>query len=54
LEKQFPVPADVLGKAIVERLQENDCVEKGWILKGFPVTQDDVKLLKENGITPNR
>lgn len=54
LENPHSIPCEVLGEAIASRLKEEDCLTRGWILDGYPLTQDDAQVLKDFGINPNR
>jgi adenylate kinase len=36
------VPDEVIIGVVVERLKKEDCMEKGWLLDGFPRTRAQV------------
>ena len=38
---------------IAQRVQQRDCIERGWILDSFPQTITQAKLLANKGIIPN-
>lgn len=46
------VPDDVIIKIVLERLQQNDCVERGWLLDGFPRTVLQAQALISHGLLP--
>lgn len=46
--------SELVAAAIINRLKQRDCSENGWVLEGFPIKQQDMNLLKDNGIIPNR
>ena len=48
------VPDTVVIGMVKERLQERDCVQRGWLLDGFPRTATQVLALKEQGIEPDK
>lgn len=45
------VPDDVIIGVVRDRLKESDCVEKGWLLDGFPRTAAQAEALAEAGIS---
>jgi adenylate kinase len=47
------VPDSTIINVIVERLKESDCVEKGWLLDGFPRTGAQAEALAAAGAVPN-
>lgn len=47
------VPDETIINIILERLQQLDCVSKGWILDGFPMTQDQATAMRTVGIVPD-
>lgn len=47
------VPDETIIDIILERLQQLDCVSKGWILDGFPMTQDQASAMRTVGIIPD-
>lgn len=44
------VPDALIIGVVVERLKEPDCVERGWLLDGFPRTRGQADALFEAGI----
>lgn len=44
------VPDELIIKIIKERLQEDDCKERGWLLDGFPRTRAQADALIDAGI----
>ncbi|KAF0683367.1 Aste57867_24579 [Aphanomyces stellatus] len=46
------VPDDVIIGVILHRLEEDDCVQKGWLLDGFPRTQVQAAAMLEHNIVP--
>lgn len=38
---------------IAQRVQQKDCIERGWILDSFPQTISQARLLAQKGIIPN-
>lgn len=47
------VPDEVIINLILERLKEQDCVENGWLLDGFPRTHAQALALQEAGVVPD-
>lgn len=45
------VPDDLIISVIVERLQQVDCVQNGWLLDGFPRTKAQADALAASGMT---
>ena len=45
------VPDKLIIDIIIARLAENDCVENGWLLDGFPRTRGQADALAEAGLT---
>jgi hypothetical protein len=48
------VPDSIIIKVLVQRLEKQDCVQKGWVLHGFPRDLDQAQMLKKVGFSPNR
>ncbi|KAJ3158060.1 hypothetical protein HDU89_000443 [Geranomyces variabilis] len=47
-------PDDQILPLIVARLKREDCMNRGWVLDGFPRTRAQADALREKGIMPNR
>jgi len=47
------VPDSLIINVINERLKEKDCVEKGWLLDGFPRTRLQAEALGKTGQVPD-
>eukprot|EP00052_Salpingoeca_macrocollata_P023160 m.203152 g.203152 ORF g.203152 m.203152 type:complete len:469 (+) comp21973_c0_seq2:1678-3084(+) len=47
-----PVPDSLLTSLVLQRLQQPDCTEKGWILHGFPNTRRQSLALQTAGMLP--
>jgi len=45
------VPDEVIIGAVKDRLAEDDCVSKGWLLDGFPRTPAQADALAEAGVS---
>lgn len=48
------VPDSLILKVLSQRLCQQDCVERGWVLHGFPRDLDQAHLLDTMGHKPNR
>ncbi|KAL2913970.1 hypothetical protein HK105_206561 [Polyrhizophydium stewartii] len=47
-------PSGFLVELISSRLKKKDCIDRGWILDGFPLSRADADALKAKGVVPNR
>jgi len=47
------VPDDVIIGVVKDRLAEEDCTQKGWLLDGFPRTPAQADALAASGINPD-
>lgn len=47
------VPDELITGVVVDRLQQPDCVEKGWLLDGFPRTAIQAEALQNAGMDPD-
>ncbi|KAJ1476287.1 adenylate kinase-domain-containing protein, partial [Baffinella frigidus] len=48
------VPDEVMIGIVNARLAEKDCVEKGWLLDGFPRTAAQAEAIKKGGHTADK
>ncbi|OBS81644.1 hypothetical protein A6R68_20191 [Neotoma lepida] len=48
------MPDSIITKALAERLSQQDCIQKGWVLHGFPRDLDQARMLTSMGYSPNR
>ncbi|XP_032113587.1 adenylate kinase 8 isoform X4 [Sapajus apella] len=48
------VPDSLLVKVLSQRLDQQDCIQRGWVLHGFPRDLDQAHLLNSLGYNPNR
>lgn len=48
------VPDSIVLTILRERLAQLDCVSRGWVLHGYPVTREQAEQLDRTGFTPNR
>ncbi|XP_010625709.1 adenylate kinase 8 isoform X1 [Fukomys damarensis] len=53
-DKEMPVPDNVIVKVLKGRLDQPDCVQRGWVLHGFPQDLDQAHMLASLGYSPNR
>nr|XP_030694315.1 adenylate kinase 8 isoform X1 [Globicephala melas] len=53
-EKETAVPSYVIMKVLKQRLDQQDCVERGWVLHDFPRDRDQACLMDSMGYKPNR
>jgi len=49
-----PLPDKIVVKLLSERLVKPDCVEKGWVLDGVPVTKGQAQQLVAEGHVPDK
>lgn len=54
LQRKTMLPDALMVKLVRERLQQSDCVERGWVLRGFPRTREQAAMLRAAGLEPNR
>eukprot|EP01036_Dinobryon_divergens_P028068 gene28068-36955_t len=47
------VPDEVIIDVVVERLKQDDCVTRGWLLDGFPRTKSQADALLAAGMVPD-
>ncbi|XP_069438201.1 adenylate kinase 8 isoform X5 [Ovis canadensis] len=53
-EKEIAVPDNIIMKVLKQRLDQQDCVERGWVLHGFPRDLDQAHTMDSQGYKPNR
>ncbi|XP_059958677.1 adenylate kinase 8 [Mesoplodon densirostris] len=53
-EKETAVPDYIIMKVLRQRLDRQDCVERGWVLHGFPRDRNQACLMDSMGYKPNR
>ncbi|XP_060269740.1 adenylate kinase 8 isoform X7 [Ovis aries] len=53
-EKEIAVPDNIIMKVLKQRLDQQDCVERGWVLHGFPRDLDQAHTMDSLGYKPNR
>ncbi|XP_055255977.1 adenylate kinase 8 isoform X3 [Moschus berezovskii] len=53
-EKEIAVPDHIIMKVLKQRLDQQDCVERGWVLHGFPRDLDQAHMMDHLGYKPNR
>jgi adenylate kinase len=45
------IPDEKIAEVVVQRLQADDCRERGWVLDGFPRTLNQAKLFSQCGLS---
>jgi adenylate kinase len=48
------VPDSIITKVLADRMEQQDCIQKGWVLHGFPRDLDQARMLNSMGYNPNR
>ena len=43
------VPDEEMIEMVLERLQKDDCINKGWVLDGYPRTKTQAEMLVKAG-----
>uniref|UniRef100_A0A673VTP1 Adenylate kinase 8 n=1 Tax=Suricata suricatta TaxID=37032 RepID=A0A673VTP1_SURSU len=51
-QKTKTVPSTLLIRLVQERVSEEDCVRRGWILDGIPETREQALMIQTLGIAP--
>lgn len=54
LDNGDKVPDEVVVPLVAQRLQQPDCLAKGWLLDGFPRSQMQAKMLADAGVVPDK
>ncbi|EGD80409.1 hypothetical protein PTSG_11054 [Salpingoeca rosetta] len=52
VDRGMMVPDNLFTKLVVQRLWEQDCVTRGWVLDGFPLTRAQAEGLSKAGFVP--
>lgn len=53
MDKGELVPDDIIIQAVLDRISQPDCQERGWLLDGFPRTAAQANSLVKMGIVPD-
>ncbi|KAM9206916.1 adenylate kinase 8 isoform 2-T2 [Dugong dugon] len=53
-EKKMAVPDNIILKVLTKRLNQQDCIQRGWVMHGYPRDLDQAHLLESLGHKPNR
>ncbi|KAM8943305.1 adenylate kinase 8 isoform 3-T3 [Lycaon pictus] len=53
-QKEMAVPDSIIMKVLSQRLSQQDCIQRGWVLHGFPKDLDQAHMLNSLGYQPNR
>ncbi|XP_032722035.1 adenylate kinase 8 [Lontra canadensis] len=53
-QKEMAVPDSIIMKVLSHRLSQQDSIQKGWVLHGFPRDLDQAHMLNSLGFQPNR
>lgn len=53
MERGSLVPDEIITQLVIDRISQPDCLEKGWILDGYPRTPGQAEALKKLGIIPD-
>ena len=53
MERGALVPDEIITHIVLDRISRSDCLERGWILDGYPRTQAQAETLKDLGINPD-
>ncbi|KAK6195868.1 hypothetical protein SNE40_001206 [Patella caerulea] len=54
VQKKIMVPDSLVLNILKDRLSQLDCVTRGWVLHGYPVTREQAEQLEKEGLVPNR
>ncbi|XP_033099160.1 adenylate kinase 8-like [Anneissia japonica] len=54
VNRNMPIPDNLILKLLEDRLSQIDCVTSGWVLRGFPRTREQAENLSTAGYEPNR
>ena len=53
MERGALVPDEIITRIVLDRISRPDCLERGWILDGYPRTLAQAETLKQLGIVPD-
>ena len=53
MERGALVPDEIITHLVIDRISHSDCIERGWILDGYPRTKTQAESLKQLGIVPD-
>jgi len=53
-EAKETVSDDLMMKLVVDHLSQGDCLTKGWVLDGFPRSEEQLVQLNDNLIVPDK
>ena len=45
--------AEEVAQCLIDRLLEDDCIEQGWLLDGFPASAIEINALVKSGLKPH-
>lgn len=53
MERGALVPDEIITHLVLDRISQTDCIERGWVLDGYPRTEAQAESLKQLGIVPD-
>ncbi|KAJ3044659.1 Adenylate kinase 8, partial [Rhizophlyctis rosea] len=53
-ERPEEAPEAIMLELISTRLKKKDCMDRGWILEGYPLTKSQAEWLLDHDVIPNR
>lgn len=53
VEKKKHIADEDITPLVLKKLKSEDCVKRGWILEGFPITENQATSLRNNDIYPD-
>jgi len=54
VEEGKEVPSEMLLEMLHEKLTQGPCVQRGWILEGFPTNASETRMMLAKGLLPTR
>ena len=54
LNRNLPMPTELLIKALLPSLSTLECARRGWVLHSFPTSGEEAQSLSSEGVLPNR